>query len=238
MKNQSGRNFTISVKPMHSYEQIDRILNELKGVATVFAITHDKDTTEKGEQVEPHTHYLLSYDTPRRLTTVSNLFGVAPNFVEIVKSHKAMLRYLTHKDDDDKYQYSDKEVITNGPVAYEEAVLGGSLSNHEIVRYIREGRALDLIDTVQPGRLRLLQQIVSNDRQGEMLSYVRELRNEMYEMKENVYKIKEIAEDFQLAVAGAGMKMLEPLQKIARLAEDTLRSQRLGGYKKPTSRKG
>ena len=224
-KSLTGRNFTISIKPYHKREQIDRILSELKGVAIVWAIIHDRDTTETGELVEKHTHYLLEYDTPRKLTTIANLFGVEPNFVEIVKSKKAMLRYLTHKDDEDKFQYKDFDVMTNSPISYEDAVMGGSMSNAEVLRFIREGRAEELIDVIPLGRLRMLQQIAQYDRQGDIYKEIRLVKEQMNIMTDSLFKIKEIAEDFQLGFTKGATQLLKPLQEIAELAKTTLKKQ-------------
>ena len=91
-----GRVFTCSLKPAWSEIAIEDFVNSLTGTCVVHAITHDKDSDENGEVLEAHTHFLVEYDTPRKLQTVANLFGVEPNFVEVVKSKKAMLRYLTH----------------------------------------------------------------------------------------------------------------------------------------------
>ena len=66
-------------------------------------INHNKDVNdETGEVVELHTHIYIEYETPSKVSTVANLFGGAPNFIEVVQKKKEMLRYLTHKDQKQK----------------------------------------------------------------------------------------------------------------------------------------
>lgn len=87
----TSRTFTASLKPALTTEQIESLGTQLKGMATLLAITHDKDINEEtGELVEPHTHLYFEYSTPRKITTIANLLNVDTNFVEVVRNKKCL----------------------------------------------------------------------------------------------------------------------------------------------------
>lgn len=191
----TARNFTASLKPAWSKEQSLKFLKQMVGTATVYIINHDKDTNEKGETIEKHTHIVLLYDSPRKVTTISNLLSVEPNFIEIVKSSNAILRYLTHKDDPEKFQYQDHEVLTNNHTTYENMILGISMSNQDIFKAIVDGKALQILDIVSPSKIRTIQAIAQydksssihqeirllNDRFNESIAFMVDLRTVVYD---------------------------------------------------------
>lgn len=171
----SGRVFGASLKPAWSADKIQQFLEATRGDILVYIINHDKDNNDLGEIVEPHTHIYLEYETPRKLSTVANLLEVEANFIEIIRNKKGYLRYLTHKDDLDKFQYDNSEVLTNSSLSYDLRLLGASLSDKEIADYILEGRGLDLLGIVPAGRLRTIQSLLHFDTSNATLNQVREL---------------------------------------------------------------
>lgn len=180
----TGRTFTASLKPAWDTEQITSFLQQMEGVATCWIINHDKDINENGELCEAHTHIIIDYETPRKLTTVANLLQVETNFIELVKNKKKMLRYLTHKDDADKYQYQDNEVLTNNDINYSLTIIGNTLSDRDIADYIIQGRGLELMGLVSSSRLRTIQAFVHYDQSNSILSEVRALREQNARMME------------------------------------------------------
>ncbi len=212
----TGRNFTASLKPAWNTEKINKILQDLTGTATVWVINHDKDIdTKTGELIENHTHILLEYETPRKIGTVANLLEVEPNFVELVKSKKALVRYLTHKDDADKYQYDDHEVMTNSSIAYADYVMGSNLSDKEIAQYIAEGRGMDLMGVVSVTKLRTIQAFLQFDRTGSMQREITLMRNRLESMGTALDNINAIATDFQMAAARGLTSMNDAMIRIA-----------------------
>ncbi len=198
----TGRNFTASLKPAWNTEKISKILQDLTGTATVWVINHDKDIDpDTGELIDNHTHILLEYETPRKIGTVANLLEVEPNFIELVKSKKALVRYLTHKDDADKYQYDDQEVKTNSTIQYADYVMGSNLSDKEIAQYIAEGRGMDLLGVVSSTKLRTIQAFMQFDRTGMMAREISMMRNKLDTMGNALDNISAIATDFQMAAA-------------------------------------
>lgn len=74
---------------------------------------HDKDITEIGEPKKPHYHLLLCFDGPITLTNVTNYakrIGAANDVVQPVGSVRGIVRYFCHKDNPDKYQYTEDVV--------------------------------------------------------------------------------------------------------------------------------
>jgi len=223
MSNISGRIFTTSLKPAKTPDEIREFVSRLTGTATIYAITHDKDSdANTGELVESHTHYLIEYDTPRKITTIANLFEVESNFVEVVKSKKAMLRYLTHMDDSEKYQYSADEVITNSPIPYNDVILGQNMSDKEIAQYISEGRGAELLGIVSASKLRTIQSFLTFERQGKIFQEVRKLSDKIDTMSGALMEIQSIAQDFQLGFTKSAEKLIPYLEKIGKIAERAL----------------
>lgn len=71
---------------------------------------HDKDMTEVGEPKKPHYHVVICFDGPITYQNVSNYaerVGAANNVVQPVGSVRGIVRYFCHKDNPDKYQYSE-----------------------------------------------------------------------------------------------------------------------------------
>lgn len=174
----TARTYSASLKPSWTSEEISDLANKMVGTAIVFGITHDKDIDDNGELVEAHTHLLIDYETPRKISTVSNLLGVAENFIEVVKNKKGFLRYLTHMDEVDKYKYSSSEVITNSDISYELVLLGNNMTDRDIADYIIQGRGLELMGLVSSSKLRTIQAFVHYDQSNSILSEVRALREQ------------------------------------------------------------
>ena len=212
----NGRTFTASLKPAWEQEKIEKFLLDMQGTATVFIINHDKDyNIDTGEVVEPHTHVYIDYATPRKITTVANLLEVEPNFIELVKNKKGFLRYLTHKDEEDKYKYSDDEVYTNSSVSYTAILLGNQLSDKDIAEYIIQGRGIELLGVVPANRLRTIQSFLHFDRSGQIQQEVQALNKKLDTIVDFTQQCRVMADNLVLALQGAGEKTLEGAKELA-----------------------
>lgn len=79
------------------------------GVPFTYAY-HDKDITEIGETKKPHYHVLMCFDGPTTYNTMldhGKRVGAANDVVQPVGSVRGIVRYFCHKDNPDKYQYSE-----------------------------------------------------------------------------------------------------------------------------------
>ena len=165
VKEQQSRVFTASLKPAWTEDQIKSFLNHNKANFECWIITHDNDYKDNGELKEPHTHILIRYDNPRKISTISKLLNVPTNFIEKVSSFKSMLRYLTHMDNPEKSPYAPFEVYTN--TAYDYMALSHQdLNNKQIIDYIRNGRDMDLLDMGVPmNKITIAQRYILNQNQ-------------------------------------------------------------------------
>lgn len=158
-----SRVFTASLKPAWSKQKAQEFVESNKGIFECYVVNHNQDQNEEGEIIEEHTHIVLIYSTPRKISTVSNVLQVAPNFIETVGNKIGMLRYLTHKDQPKKHPYPDSEVITNS-IPYEEVIAGASMTDKEIIETVLNGKEFDLIGVVSMSKIRLAQSLVHNKR--------------------------------------------------------------------------
>lgn len=88
---------------------------DIKRYAYIF---HDKDNKE------PHIHLLLTFDREHTLAYVEKKFKLDEQnvMVEAVTSNYKMYRYLTHKDNPEKYQYNEEQIKTNDAEYYTEEI--------------------------------------------------------------------------------------------------------------------
>lgn len=100
------------------------------GVSYVACIMHDKDIDEETNHVKTkHYHVVLELDSICRVGTcmkwLSNLFHCNENQISIDKCTSLAMqsRYLIHKDDFDKYLYSEYDVVTNNLARFNDYLL-------------------------------------------------------------------------------------------------------------------
>lgn len=90
-------------------DKIKEILEDKKNVRDYAFICHNKDKNTK-----PHYHIAIRFNNAQELKYVADWFGVPENMVNKVKgSWSDMLKYLTHQNAPEKYQYSEDEVFSN-----------------------------------------------------------------------------------------------------------------------------
>lgn len=106
-------------------------------------ILHDKDKFDDGTDKKPHIHVVVEYGNKRDLSSVKaeyKMLGMEERFVDTCNK-RAMIRYLIHKDNPEKYQYDKSKVDTNDPRALEEAltdILDQSAQLHMLMDWIDE----------------------------------------------------------------------------------------------------
>lgn len=97
----------------------DDWVDTLKKSGLKYAISplHDKDLLEdsSGKTKKPHYHIIVCYGNPTTFNNVKSLTdrlnAPIPQPLEQIRGY---YRYLTHKDNADKYQYDEKDIITGG----------------------------------------------------------------------------------------------------------------------------
>lgn len=92
-------------------------MDKLKQSGLKIAISpyHDKDINPDGTPKKPHYHIILVYDGPTTYNNVKSftdsLNQPIPQALEQVRGY---YRYFSHKDNPDKYQYDETEIVTLG----------------------------------------------------------------------------------------------------------------------------
>lgn len=102
------RNWTFELYDDSSSKDWEEYLNST-GVPYIFAY-HDKDINPTGEPKKPHYHVMICFDGPvtySNIKSYSDRVGAANGVVQPVGSVRGMVRYFCHKDNADKYQYSE-----------------------------------------------------------------------------------------------------------------------------------
>lgn len=106
-----GRDWTVIVYVESAPANWRDILNDTH-LRWVESPLHDKDIHEDGTPKKAHWHVLISFEGPVTLNAVKGI--VEPlNTPEPRKvgSAKGLVRYMTHMDDPDKYQYEKIDIV-------------------------------------------------------------------------------------------------------------------------------
>lgn len=90
---------------------------QLSGLQYAISPLHDKDKLEdgSGKTKKPHYHVIVVYGSPTTYNNVKSLTdslnAPIPQALEQVRGY---YRYLTHKDNPEKYQYDEKDIQVGG----------------------------------------------------------------------------------------------------------------------------
>lgn len=132
-------------------------IDELQQTGLEVAISpiHDKDKNPTGEIKKPHFHVVICYPGPTTKACVQELSDTLLSgvLVKPIESIRGMYRYLTHKDNPEKHQYNESDIILlNG---FDPANIMSNADENAIklalVMYIKEHNIYDysvLVDTL------------------------------------------------------------------------------------------
>ena len=85
------------------------------GLKVAISPYHDKDINPDGTPKKPHYHIILVYDGP---TTYNNVKSFTDSLnqpiLQALEQVRGYYRYFSHKDNPDKYQYDETEIVTLG----------------------------------------------------------------------------------------------------------------------------
>lgn len=132
-------------------EQIHDVLTRKASQIKQYAyILHDMDIESDGTPKQQHFHIIVCLNHPVNLNTFINWWkgyidgdGKAVNtLVQCAGSVSVCYRYLTHKDDPDKYQYNDILIVSTDPSYFEDERLSEADPVWELVDMILSGKSL------------------------------------------------------------------------------------------------
>lgn len=134
-------------------ENVADILEGLGKLGTFGYIIHDKDELPNGEKKTLHAHVFIESEKGSSakvwIDRLSKIFGVQSECVSVqpVKSLDGAWRYLIHKDNPEKHQYTIEDVATNNAETLKKAIerpsngvsLDGLMNcsnEYELARYV------------------------------------------------------------------------------------------------------
>lgn len=153
--NLKKRNWTFVLYPESAPKDWQEKL-KLSGLMCAVSPLHDKDINPTGEPKKAHYHVLLVYSGPTTYNSVAKFTAsLNATIPQPLESVRGMYRYFSHKDNPEKYQYNESEIILiNGFNIADLVELTKSEVNEiklSILKLIREVDILeyaDLVDTL------------------------------------------------------------------------------------------
>lgn len=129
-------------------------IDELQQTGLEVAISplHDKDINPTGEVKKSHYHVILSFPGPTTKNMVQELSNniLSGVMVKPIESIRGMYRYLTHKDNPEKFQYNESDIILlNG---FDPSIVLSNADEQSIkllvVFYIQENNIFEYSDLI------------------------------------------------------------------------------------------
>ena len=146
-ENVKKRNWTFVLYPESApsdwQEQI-----KLSGLMSAISPLHDKDINPTGEAKKAHYHILLVYSGPTTYNAVAKFTAsLNATIPQPLESVRGMYRYFSHKDNPEKYQYNESDIVTvNGFNIADLVELTKSEVNEVKARVLRLIREVDIIE--------------------------------------------------------------------------------------------
>lgn len=121
---------------------------KISGLQAAISPLHDKDLNATGEEKKAHYHIMLVYSGPTTYNAVAKFTaGLNATIPQPLESARGMYRYFSHKDNPEKYQYDERDILTvNGFNIADLVELSKSEVNaikSDILRLIREADILE-----------------------------------------------------------------------------------------------
>ena len=104
------RSWAFVLYPESAPENWREILQQT-GLSICVSPLHDKDINPTGEKKKAHYHIILCYSGPTTFNCVKSITDSLNQPIPIaLEQVRGYFRYLTHKDNPEKYQYDEKEI--------------------------------------------------------------------------------------------------------------------------------
>lgn len=106
------RNWAFVLYPESAPENWKEIL-QLKGLQCAISPLHDKDVNVADNEIKKsHYHIILHFDGPTSFNVVEEITKELKSTIPIpLESVRGMYRYLTHKDNPEKAQYNESDIL-------------------------------------------------------------------------------------------------------------------------------
>lgn len=153
-ENKRSRNWVLIVYPDSAPTNWRDIISE-EGVAWAHSPLHDKDINEYevDGMKKAHYHVVIKYNNLKSYRQMLQLTGKlhAPN-PQKCESLVGKVRYFTHRDNPDKYQYDERDIIAYNGLDVQNLLKPSKTELHailkEIRKYIRENDITELYQLI------------------------------------------------------------------------------------------
>ena len=110
--NVKKRNWAFVLYPESAPENWREVLEET-GLQCAISPLHEFDVDPTGEVKKAHYHVILCYSGPTSFNVVNQLtHSLNQPIPQALEAVRGYYRYLTHKDNPDKFQYDEKDITT------------------------------------------------------------------------------------------------------------------------------
>lgn len=110
-ENIKKRNWTFVLYPESAPADWQERL-KISGLMCAISPLHDKDINPTGEPKKAHYHVLLVYSGPTTYSAVSKFTAsLNATIPQALESVRGMYRYFSHKDNPEKYQYDEHNIL-------------------------------------------------------------------------------------------------------------------------------
>ena len=111
-KNIKKRNWVMVLYPESAPNDWREILTQT-GLQCAISPLHDKDLNPTGELKKAHYHIIMCFNGPTSFNVVKALCDeLSQPIPQALEQIRGYYRYFTHKDNPEKYQYSEEEITT------------------------------------------------------------------------------------------------------------------------------
>lgn len=126
-------------------------------VPCVVSPLHDKDVNPDGSQKKPHYHVMFCYSNTTTGTSASHILAQLGSSLhaERVMSAVGNYRYLTHRDNPEKAQYSESDIVTLNGFSYTDNI--GQRTATEQLEICERLMDIVLADVCPPNYLALIE---------------------------------------------------------------------------------
>lgn len=94
----------------HDYDSIQKLKTTLKEFPFWGWVEHQPDKATEDSDRHFHLHGILRTAGSRSIKQVSDTLGLPPNYIQVCRNKRSMMRYFRHLDDPDKIQYPEEAV--------------------------------------------------------------------------------------------------------------------------------
>ncbi|HDT9276021.1 TPA: replication protein [Listeria monocytogenes] len=132
-----------------------KILDSLN-VPYMLSPVHNKDIKADGKQAKKHIHGVLHFETLKSQKQVVELLKKleTPKHIEPVLSTKGMYHYFTHANNNEKFQYSEKDIVVGCGLNLEQFLssINTDSSYNDMIDIIEEQNILEFSHLVAYAR--------------------------------------------------------------------------------------